>query len=143
MSTVKPRPLVLLVEDYDDTREMYQDYLTYCGFDVATARNGVEAIGQANALRPDVILMDLSLPVMSGWEAIRRLKSTPATSSLRIIALSAHPPSSAHTVGDEPGCDAFIAKPCLPTDLVEQLVVFLGLQSSTPMHVRRSPGSRA
>ena len=141
MSPVKPRPLVLLVEDYDDTREMYREYLTFCGFDVATARNGVEAIEQASGIRPDVILMDLSLPIMDGWEAIRRLKSSPDTSSLRIIALSAHPLSSASRVGSEPGCDAFIAKPCLPADLVDRLVAFLGLHSSTPVSMRRSPGS--
>ena len=103
----------------------------------------MEAIEQATGIRPDVILMDLSLPVMDGWEAIRRLKSSAETSSLRIIALSAHPPSSANPVRGEPGCDAFIAKPCLPADLVERLVAFLGLHSSTPVPMRRFPGSRA
>jgi two-component system cell cycle response regulator DivK len=142
MNPIKPRPLVLLVEDYEDTREMYLEYLTFCGFDVATARDGVEAIEKATAIRPDVILMDLSLPVMDGWEATRRLRSSPDTANLKIIALSAYPPSaaSAHPV---PGCDAFIAKPCLPADLVDALVAFLSQHAPTPVDVRRSRGPRA
>jgi two-component system cell cycle response regulator DivK len=66
MSEITTRPLVLLVEDYDDTREMYREYLEFCGFSVLTARNGVEAIELATASHPDVVLMDLSLPIMDG-----------------------------------------------------------------------------
>jgi two-component system, cell cycle response regulator DivK len=143
MRRIKSRPLVLLVEDYDDTREMYRDYLEFCGFEVATACDGVEAVEKATALLPDVILMDLSLPIMDGWEATRRLKSSPETAALKIIALSAYPASTGGSSVQEPGCDDFIAKPCLPPDLVDRLVAFLSLDSAVRMDVRRSRGSRA
>jgi two-component system, cell cycle response regulator DivK len=131
MSEITTRPLVLLVEDYDDTREMYREYLEFCGFSVLTARNGIEAIELATTAHPDVVLMDLSLPIMDGWEATRRLKSAPATSALKIIALSAYPRGLDGATFQDPGCDAFIAKPCLPTDLVQQLTAFLNMNPAT------------
>jgi len=143
MSGITTRPLVLLVEDYEDTREMYRDYLEFCGFAVVTAQDGIEAIEKASAIRPDVILMDLSLPVMDGWEATRRLKASPDTAALKIIALSAHPPTTDGSAVQGAGCDAFIAKPCLPTDLVQQLVAFLSLDPAAPAEVSRSRGPRA
>src|SRR5512132_3829055 len=90
MSGLSPRPLILLVEDFDDAREMYRDYLEFSGFRVETARDGREAIEKARALRPHLILMDLSLPGIDGWEATRILKADPATAQLIIVALSAH-----------------------------------------------------
>ena len=80
----------LLREDYDDAREMYRDYLEYAGFQVETARDGHEALVKARASNPDLILMDLSLPGLDGWEATRMLKTDPATSHLIVVALSAH-----------------------------------------------------
>jgi len=142
MSDIVRRPVVLLVEDYEDTREMYRDYLEFSGFTVSTASNGVEALAQAAALRPDVILMDLSLPVMDGWEAARRLKTAPETAALKIIALSAHASADA-AGGRQHGCDAFIAKPCLPTDLVARLLTFLSLESTPSARVSPPRGPRA
>ena len=139
MSEITTRPLVLLVEDYDDTREMYREYLEFSGFSVLTARNGIEAIELATNAHPDVVLMDLSLPIMDGWEATRRLRSSPATAALKIIALSAYPRALDGPSRQEPGCDAFIAKPCLPTDLVEKLSAFLNLDPATA-DVRRFQG---
>ena len=139
MSEITTRPLVLLVEDYDDTREMYREYLEFSGFSVLTARNGIEAIELATNAHPDVVLMDLSLPIMDGWEATRRLRSSPATAALKIIALSAYPRALDGSSRQEPGCDAFIAKPCLPTDLVAKLSAFLNLDPATA-NVRRSQG---
>jgi CheY-like chemotaxis protein len=137
MSEITTRPLVLLVEDYDDTREMYREYLEFCGFSVLTARNGLEAIELATTAHPDVVLMDLSLPIMDGWEATRRLKSSPATAAMKIIALSAYPRAFDGSSNQESGCDAFIAKPCLPTDLVQQLSAFLNLDPAA-VSVRRT-----
>ena len=74
MTEPQKNPLVLVVEDYQDAREMYAAYLQFSGYRVAEATNGIEAIEQANALMPDIILMDLALPKMDGWEATRRLK---------------------------------------------------------------------
>src|SRR2546422_7106185 len=68
------RPIVLVVDDFADNREMYSEYLSFAGYDVIEARNGLEAIDAAQQRLPDIIIMDLSLPVMDGWEATRRLK---------------------------------------------------------------------
>lgn len=121
------RPIVLLVEDYEDAREMYRDYLEFAGFQVETAENGVEALAKARAIDPDVVLMDLSLPVMDGWEATRRLKADPATAHLPVLALSAHALAIEGERAREAGCDGFIAKPCIPADLVARLSTYLNL----------------
>src|SRR5262249_15783748 len=121
-------PLILIVEDFDDARDMYRDYLEFSGFRVATARDGREAIEKARSIRPAVILMDLSLPGIDGWEATRLLKSDPATAHLKIVALSAHALATEGDRAREAGCDGFIAKPCLPPDLVIQIANFLKLR---------------
>jgi CheY-like chemotaxis protein len=74
MDTRNSQPLVLVVEDYQDAREMYAAYLSFSGYRVAEATNGIEAIEKTVELMPDIILMDLALPRMDGWEATRRLK---------------------------------------------------------------------
>jgi len=125
MTSAESRPLVLLVEDYEDAREMYRDYLEFSGFRVETARDGHEALDKARSIHPDVILMDLSLPGLDGWEATRILKSSPETQGLRIIALSAHALGPEGERARVAGCDGFIAKPCLPADLVSELALFL------------------
>jgi CheY-like chemotaxis protein len=71
----RDRQLVLVVEDYQDAREMYAAYLQFSGFDVAEASNGLEAVEKTTELLPDIVLMDLALPRMDGWEATRRLKA--------------------------------------------------------------------
>jgi CheY-like chemotaxis protein len=124
-----PKPLILVVEDFDDAREMYRDYLEFSGFRVETARDGREAIDKAQALHPDLILMDLSLPGVDGWEATRLLKSDPATRHLLIVALSAHALAAEGERARAAGCDGFIAKPCLPPDLVTEIERYLRLQA--------------
>nr|MDQ3346975.1 response regulator [Acidobacteriota bacterium] len=84
MSAPAEGPLILLVDDFDDAREMYRDYLAFAGFRVQTACDGREAVEKARALSPDLILMDLSLPVVDGWEATRILKADPATRHLLV-----------------------------------------------------------
>ena len=81
-------PLILVVDDYEDAREMYAEYLRFCGFRVAEARNGNEALEQAFTLMPDLILMDLSLPGMDGWEATRQLKADERTRNIPVVALT-------------------------------------------------------
>jgi CheY-like chemotaxis protein len=120
-----PAPLILVVEDFDDAREMYRDYLQFTGFRVDTARDGREAIEKTRALKPDLVLMDLSLPGIDGWEATRLLKSDPATKHIRIVALSAHALAAEGERARAAGCDGFIAKPCLPPDLVEEIGKYL------------------
>jgi CheY-like chemotaxis protein len=87
-------------------------------------------VAKARALLPNLILMDLSLPGMNGWEATRILKSDPATRHLTIVALSAHAVSGAEVRSGGAPCDGFIAKPCLPPDLVAHVSGFLKLHTS-------------
>jgi CheY-like chemotaxis protein len=131
------KPLILIVEDFDDAREMYRDYLEFSGFRVETARDGREGIEKAQALSPDLILMDLSLPGIDGWEATRLLKSNPATRNLLIVALSAHALAAEGDRARAAGCDGFIAKPCLPPDLVTEVSRYLKMQSDARHRPRR------
>ena len=119
-------PLILVVDDYQDAREMYAEYLQFSGFRVAEARNGNEAVEQAFALKPDLILMDLSLPGMDGWEATRRLKADDTTRHIPIVALTGHALAGASEGARRAGCDSFVTKPCLPDDLVVEVRRMLG-----------------
>ena len=114
-------PLVLVVDDYQDAREMYAEYLTFSGFRVAEAANGLDAVQQATDLSPDIILMDLSLPGMDGWEATRRIKLDERTKHIPIIALTGHALPGVSTSAKDAGCDAFIIKPCLPDAVVGEV----------------------
>ena len=115
------KPLVLVVDDYQDAREMYAEYLEFSGFRTAEARNGAEALEKAFALTPDVILMDLSLPVMDGWEATRRLRADARTHNIPIVALTGHALSGHADGAKDAGCDAYVTKPCLPDALVQEV----------------------
>jgi two-component system cell cycle response regulator DivK len=131
MNDARSRPLILVVEDFEDAREMYREYLEFSGFRVETACDGRAAIETARRINPDLVLMDLSLPGIDGWEATRMLKSDPATSHLLIVALSAHALAPEGERARAVGCDGFIAKPCLPTDLVAEIVRYLKLKPET------------
>jgi two-component system cell cycle response regulator DivK len=115
------RPRVLLVDDYPDARDMYGEYLEYSGYDVIQASNGMEALERAIEDQPDIILMDLSLPVMDGWEATRRLKANQSTSAIPVVALTGHALTGSFEGARKAGCDAFLTKPCLPEDLVREI----------------------
>jgi two-component system cell cycle response regulator DivK len=116
-----PPALVLVVDDVDHGREIFAEYLEFRGFRVATAADGLEAIEKAHELLPDIILMDLSLPGIDGWEATRRLKQDDRTRHIPIIALTAHALASAHDRAREVGCNAVVTKPCLPKDLEQEV----------------------
>jgi two-component system, cell cycle response regulator DivK len=115
------KPRVLVVDDYPDAREMYSEYLEYCGFEVVEASNGLEALQRAVDTSPDIILMDLSLPVMDGWEATRRLKADKRTERIPVVALTGHALAGISEGAKKAGCDAFVTKPCLPEDLVKEI----------------------
>jgi len=112
---------VLVVDDFEDNRAMYAEFLRYSGFDVTEASDGAEAIEKATALRPDVVIMDLSLPIVDGWEATRRLKAEPKTRDIPIVALTGHALEGHSQGAREAGCNRFLAKPCLPETLLETL----------------------
>ena len=139
MTTKSPRPRVLLVDDYPDAREMYSEYLEFSGFDVVEAGNGMEALQRAVDTNPDIILMDLSLPVMDGWEATRRLKADQRTKAIPVVALTGHALAGISEGAKQAGCDAFVTKPCLPEDLVREIRKILdGPPSSSVRKARRS-----
>lgn len=114
-------PLVLVVDDFQDNREMFAEFLSLSGFRVAEAATGREAIDRGFALLPDVILMDLSLPELDGWEATRQLKNDPRTRHIPIVALTGHALADHSREAREAGCDAFLTKPCLPEVLVVEI----------------------
>jgi CheY-like chemotaxis protein len=115
------KPIVLVVDDFADNREMYSEYLSFSGYEVIEAKNGIEAIEAAQQRMPDIIIMDLSLPVMDGWEATRRLKADEQTRRIPIVALTGHALAGHSKGAKEAGCDSFLAKPCLPDQLVAEI----------------------
>jgi CheY-like chemotaxis protein len=100
---------------------MYAAYLQFSGFDVAEATNGLEAVEKAETLMPDIILMDLALPRMDGWEATRRLKANARTRHIPVVALTGHALAGHAEGARQAGCDAFVTKPCLPDALVTEI----------------------
>ena len=102
---------ILYVEDNDDNVYMLRGRLTRAGFEVAVATDGAQGVAMAASEAPDLILMDLSLPVLDGWEATRRLKSEPDTRPIPIIALSAHAMAGDRAKAIEAGCDDYDTKP--------------------------------
>jgi two-component system, cell cycle response regulator DivK len=131
------KPCVMVVDDYPDAREMYSEYLEYCGFEVVQAANGMEALQRALETQPDIILMDLSLPVMDGWEATRRLKADKRTERIPVVALTGHALAGISEGAKKAGCDAFVTKPCLPEDLVKEIRRVLD-ESKAAKKTRRS-----
>jgi CheY-like chemotaxis protein len=113
--------LVLVVDDFEDNRAMYVEYLQFQGFNVVEAVNGLEAVERTQELLPHVIVMDLSLPVMDGWEATRRIKADPRTQHIRVIALTGHAEPAHAKKALDAGCDDFVAKPCLPENLLAKI----------------------
>jgi len=141
---MEPRqPLVLVVEDYQDAREMYAAYLSFSGYRVAEATNGIEAIEKTVELMPDIILMDLALPRMDGWEATRRLKENERTRHIPIVALTGHALAGHAEGARQAGCDAFVTKPCLPDALLAEIQRMLSARAETRQAKKASRPSRA
>jgi two-component system cell cycle response regulator DivK len=124
--TVRARPLILIVEDQSELRQLYAQQLSISGFDVIEARDGAEAITHTTAHEPDVVLMDLSLPVVDGWEATRRLKSDVRTAHIPVVALTAHDGAGELQRATRAGCDWFVPKPCPPDALIAEVRRVLG-----------------
>ncbi len=121
--------VVLVVDDTEDTRDLYVEYLTDQGFTVVHAENGQIALELAATSKPDVIVMDLSMPVMDGWEATRRLKADKALSHIPVIAVSGHATDAGSSRAREAGVDAICAKPCLPEDVLKLIRELLARRS--------------
>lgn len=122
---VKEPPLILVVDDFEDNRVMYAEYLQFNGLRVVEAVNGEEAVRRTMELLPSVVVMDLSLPVMDGWEATRRIKADPTTAKIKVIALTGHAEPAHAKKALDAGCDDFVPKPCLPADLLAKVKAHL------------------
>jgi two-component system, cell cycle response regulator DivK len=112
---------ILIVDDFKDTREMYEHSLSHRGFRVAVACDGQEALDKAFELQPDLIVMDLSMPVMNGWQATRRLKADERSKHIPIVMLTASPLGGLTPALVEAGFEAVLIKPCLPDDMVAEI----------------------
>ncbi len=121
---------ILYVEDNDDNVFMLRERLKRRGFEVAHAENGQVALEHVASNRPALILMDLSLPVMDGWEATRRLKADPATAEIPVIALSAHAMSGDREKALAAGCDDYDTKPVDLRRLVGKIEALLGTEGA-------------
>ncbi len=112
---------VLLVEDNDMNRDLFVRYLELHGFAVVTANNSIQALDMAASDRPDLILMDMSLPLMDGWEATRRLKANLVTSTIPVLALTAHAMAEDRRRSFEAGCDDYETKPVSFSSLLAKI----------------------
>ncbi len=135
--------VVLIVDDFEDNRAMYAEFLRYSGLEVIEATNGAEAIEKASTLSPDVVVMDLSLPVLDGWEATRRLKADPRTRDIPVIALTGHALEGHSKGAKDAGCDGFLAKPCLPEKLLETVQKMLPREPRGVRGASRGKSKRA
>ena len=112
---------ILLVEDNEMNRDMLSRRLSRRGFDVLIAENGKAGVELAASEKPDLILMDMSLPVMDGWEATRQIKANPLTSAIPVIALTAHAMASDRDMALDAGCDDYDSKPVDLSQLVRKI----------------------
>ena len=117
---------VLLVEDNEMNRDMLSRRLTRRGFEVVFAVDGQQGVDLAKSERPDIILMDLSLPVLDGWEATRRVKADDATRSVPVIGLTAHAMAGDREKAIEAGCDDYDTKPVELERLIGKIERLLG-----------------
>jgi CheY-like chemotaxis protein len=121
-----PGQTILLVEDNHDNRVVYRTMLAHFGFRVVEAVNGRDALQLARDDRPDLILMDISIPVIDGWEATRALKADPDTASIPVVALTAHALDTDRARATEIGFAVFLAKPVEPRRVVSEVRRLLG-----------------
>ncbi len=119
-------PKILLVEDQEMNRNMLSRRLIKRGYDVSIAVDGAEGLEKARAEKPELILMDMSLPVIDGWEATRQLKADEATRGIPVVALTAHAMSTDRDKALEAGCDAYETKPVELPRLLETIEKLLG-----------------
>jgi two-component system, cell cycle response regulator DivK len=125
------RKTILLVEDNEDNLAVYRTILDHMGYRVLEARDGEEGVQRAQQDRPDLILMDISIPKIDGWEATRRLKADEATRGIPIVALTAHALEEDRQKALDTGCDGYLAKPVEPRRVVEEVRRFVGPPSPT------------
>lgn len=113
--------VVLVADDEADNRAIMTAVLSASGYRVLEARDGAEAVDAALRERPDLILLDMAMPVMSGWEAARRLKGMEPTRAIPILAFTAFALAGDELKAREAGCEGYVSKPCVPADVVRTI----------------------
>jgi two-component system, cell cycle response regulator DivK len=116
---------ILMVEDTEDNRQIIRDLMESVGYDLIEAEDGAAGVAMAIEHRPDLILMDIQLPVMDGYEACRRIKADPELRHIPIIAVTSYALSGDETKTKAAGCDGYVAKPFSPRQLLAKMNEFL------------------
>ena len=116
---------ILVVEDQEDNRQILRDLLGSADYEMTEAENGEEALAAVVRDKPDLILMDIQLPIMDGYEATRRIKADPALRSIPIIAVTSHALSGGEEKARAAGCDDFVPKPYSPRQLLAKIRQYL------------------
>ncbi len=116
---------ILVVEDQEDNRAILRDLLQSVGYELIEAVNGEEALSMAVKHKPDLILMDIQLPVVDGYEATRRIKAEPALKGIPVIAVTSYALSGDEEKAREAGCDDYVTKPFSPRDLLAKVQAYL------------------
>jgi two-component system cell cycle response regulator DivK len=116
---------ILVVEDQEDNRQILRDLLASTDYEITEAENGLEALAAVAKHRPDLILMDIQLPILDGYEATRRIKADPELRSIPIIAVTSYALSGDEAKAREAGCDAYVPKPYSPRQLLAKINEFL------------------
>jgi len=117
--------LILAVEDQEDNMQILRDLLTSTGYELIEAENGQEALAALEKQRPDLILMDIQIPIIDGYEVTRRIKANPALRSIPIIAVTSHALGEGEEKARAAGCDDFVAKPYSPRQLLAKVRQYL------------------
>ena len=117
---------ILVIEDTEDNRRILRDLLTAAGYDVIEAVDGMTGVAIALERRPDLILMDIQLPVIDGYEATRRIKADPTTQNIPIIAVTSYALAGDEAKAREAGCNGYVAKPYSPRLLLQKVREFVG-----------------
>jgi two-component system cell cycle response regulator DivK len=117
---------ILVVEDTEDNRQIIRDLLTSVGYELVEAVDGAAGVAAAAREKPDLILMDIQLPVMDGYEATRRIKADPACAGIPIVAVTSYALSGDEEKTRAAGCDGYIAKPFSPRQLLAKVREFVG-----------------
>jgi len=117
--------LILVIEDQEDNRRILRELLTHSGYEVIEAINGVEGVSSAETYRPDLILMDIQLPGIDGYEATRQIKANPDLKKIPIIVVTSYALSGDDLKAFEVGCDAYVAKPFSPRELLAKIREYL------------------
>jgi two-component system cell cycle response regulator DivK len=117
---------ILVVEDTEDNRQILRDLLGMAGYDMVEAHDGAQGVAMAAEHRPDLILMDIQMPVLDGYEATRRIKADPALAAIPIVAVTSYALSGDEQKARDAGCNDYIAKPYSPRQMLAKVREILG-----------------